>query len=127
MTKENLNVLVVDDDMMARMTAAQCLKQQNHTVVGAEGGRQGLEILESQDFDLILLDLLMPDVDGFEFLRQLKERNILQRIPVIVISAAEEEESIAKCLDMGATGHLRKPLDPAALAEQIDACIATGS
>jgi len=127
MTEQNLNVLVVDDDMMARMTAVQCLKQQGHTAVSAEGGRQGLEILESQEFDLILLDLLMPDVDGFEVLRQLKARNLLKKTPVIIISAADEEDSIAKCLEMGATGHLRKPLDPAALAGQIDSCFATGS
>lgn len=127
MTEQTLHVLVVDDDMMARMTAAQCLKQQGHTAVMAEGGRQGLEILESQDFDLILLDLLMPDVDGFEVLRQLKASNILQRTPVIVVSGADEEESISKCLEMGATGHLRKPLDPISLADRINACLATGS
>jgi CheY-like chemotaxis protein len=127
MTKDDLNVLVVDDDMMARMAAIQCLKQQGHSAVGAEGGTQGLEILESQAFDLILLDLLMPDVDGFEVLRQLKARNLLQKTPVIIISASDEKDSIAKCFEMGATGHLRKPLDPASLADQIDACLASGS
>jgi len=127
MTEHNLHVLVVDDDMMARMTAVQCLKQQGHTAVTAEGGKQGLEILESQDFDLILLDLLMPDVDGIEVLRQLKASNILRRTPVIVISGSDDEESIAKCLEMGATGHLRKPLDPMSLADRINACLAMGN
>ena len=127
MAKDNLNVLVIDVDIMARMAAIQCLKQQGHTAVGAEGGRRGLELLESQDFDLILLDLLMPDVDGFEVLRQLKARNLFEQTSVIIISAADEEESIAKCFEMGASGHVQKPLDPASLVDQISACFATGS
>lgn len=127
MTERNLHVLVVDDDMMARMSAAQCLKQQGHTAVMADGGKQGLEMLESQDFDLVLLDLLMPDLDGIEVLRQLKTSSILQRTPVIVVTGSDEDQSIAKCLEMGATSHLRKPLDPALLADRIKACLAMGS
>jgi CheY-like chemotaxis protein len=105
MSGQNLRVLVVDDDMMARMTAVQCLKQQGHMADAAEGGRQGLEML------------------GFEVLRQLKATNVLGRTPVIVVSGADEDESIAKCLEMGASGHLRKPLDPASLADGINACL----
>lgn len=124
MAENTLHVLVVDDDMMARMTAAQCLKQQGHTAGMAEGGAKALEILRSEHFDLILLDLVMPEVDGFEVLKRLKADPDLRRVPVIVVSSTDEAESIDKCMEMGAAGHLSKPLDTASLAAGISASLA---
>lgn len=113
-------MLVVDDDVMGRMTAAQCLKKQGHTVDVAEGGAKALELLRSRHFDLVLLDLVMPEVDGFEVLRQMKADAELRQIPVLVVSGSDEAESIARCMEMGAAGHLSKPLDTAALAAEIN-------
>ena len=73
MTESGLNILVVDDDMLARMTAAQCLKREGHTASMAYGGERALEMLNSGNYDLVLLDLLMPDIDGLEVLRHIKE------------------------------------------------------
>ena len=120
MTENALRVLVVDDDSMARMMAAQCVKQQGHTATMASGGLQALEQLESGKFDLILLDLMMPDVDGFEVLSKIVNDPGLQNIPVIVVTATEEAGSVEKCIEMGAASHLKKPLDPELLAIQID-------
>jgi adenylate cyclase len=123
MSEKALHVLVVDDDMMARMTAVKCLKQQGHSADTAEGGAQALEALRTRDFDLILLDLLMPDVDGVDVLRQLKADAGLRNTPVIMISGTDEAERLEKCIEMGAADHLAKPLDPALLATKISALV----
>ena len=123
MTDLTGHILVVDDDMLGRMQAAQCVKLQGHTVTMADGGVQALELLRSQTFDLVLLDLLMPDVDGFEVLRQMRADEKLRGIPVIVVSGADETESVAKCVEMGAAGHLAKPVDPELLAAKVSAAL----
>jgi CheY-like chemotaxis protein len=114
-----MHILVVDDDMLARMTAAQCVKQQGHTAGMADGGARAIEMLQSDEFNLILLDLMMPDMDGFEVLAKIMEDPRLRQIPIIMVSGAEDAESIDRCLEMGAVGHLAKPLDSASLAAQI--------
>ena len=123
MTGNKLHILVVDDDVLARMTAAQCVKQQGHTAGMAQGGAQALEMLQSDRYDLVLLDLMMPDVDGFEVLTRIKADPRLQGIPVIMVSGDDDAESMARCIEMGAAGHLPKPLTPAQLADQIGACL----
>lgn len=124
MTNQTGHILVVDDDLLARMEAAQCTKLQGHTVTMAEGGAQALELLRSQAFDLVLLDLRMPDVDGFEVLRQMQADENLRGIPVIVISGSGGAESAARCIEMGAAGHLSKPVDPELLAARVSASLA---
>lgn len=121
--ERTLRVLVVDDDMLARMTAAQCVKQQGHEAALAEGGAQAMEMLRSDCYDLVLLDLLMPEMDGLEVLTGIKADPQLRAIPVIMVSGADESESLAKCLKAGAVGNLSKPLDPRLLAEQIAGCL----
>jgi CheY-like chemotaxis protein len=123
MNESALHILVVDDDMMARMTAGQCVKQAGHTAAMAEGGVRAMEMLQSDKYDLVLLDLLMPDMDGFEVLRQIKENPQFKDIPVIMASGADEAESMAKCIQMGAAGHLAKPLDSVLLANLIAGCM----
>ena len=123
MTEQALHILVVDDDMLARMTAAQCVKQQGHTASMAEGGAQALQMLRSERYDLVLLDLMMPGVDGFEVLTEMKENPQLQDIPVLMVSGTDEAESIAKCIEKGAAGHLPKPLDSTQLGARIIACL----
>ncbi|MGI9316568.1 MAG: response regulator [bacterium] len=124
MNESALHILVVDDDMMARMTAGQCVKQAGHTAAMAEGGVRAIEMLHSDKYDLVLLDLMMPDMDGFEVLRQIKENPQLKDLPVIMVSGADEAESIAKCIQMGAAAHLAKPLDSMRLTNLIAECMA---
>ena len=123
MSENILSILVVDDDMLARTTAAQCVKRGGHTAAMADGGAAAMEMLQSDEYDLVLLDLMMPDVDGFEVLRHIRETPKLSEIPVIVVSGSGGAESKAKCLEMGASGYLSKPLDPALLNEQISGCM----
>ena len=124
MTNQANHILVVDDDELARMEISRCVEQQGHTVSLAEDGAQALDMLRSQKFDLVLLDLLMPDVDGFEVLRQMKADATLREVPVIVITAVGEPESVAKCAEMGAIDHLTKPVDLNLLAERANAILA---
>ena len=121
MTDESRHVLVVDDDELARMEIARSVERQGHTAGLVENGAQALVALRSQDFDLVLLDLLMPEMDGFEVLRKIKEDGQLRGIPVIVVTAVGEPDSAARCIEMGAADHLTKPLDHELLADRISA------
>jgi two-component system cell cycle response regulator len=117
-------ILVVDDYVINRMQLKRSLEQQGHTVALAENGRQALEMLASQPFDVVLLDLLMPELDGFQVLERMKRDSLQREIPVIVISALEEMESILRCIEMGATDYLTKPFDAALLRARLNASLA---
>ena len=121
MTTESRQVLVIDDDELARLEIARCVEQEGHVATLADHGGQALELLRSRHFDLLLLDLVMPEVDGFEVLRQMKEDAELRSIPVIVVTAVDEPESSARCMEMGAYSHLSKPVDFNVLSGQIRA------
>ena len=99
------------------------LEQQGHTVTLAENGRRALEMLGQGDFDLVLLDILMPEMDGFEVLARLKSDPARRDLPVIVISAQDEMESVIRCIGMGAEDFLPKPFDPLLLRARLGACL----
>ncbi len=124
MTTNGGNILVVDDDALSRVLLTTNLEEEGYTVEAAEDGRQALEILQTQSFDVVLLDLLMPEMDGFEVLEHMKVDGYLQHIPVIVVSAADEMDSVVRCIEMGATDHLAKPFDPVLLRARINASLA---
>ena len=127
MTNQASHVLVVDDDELARMEISRCVEQQGYSVSLAEDGAQALDMLRSQTFGLVLLDLLMPGVDGFEVLRQMKADATLREVPVIVITAVDDPESAAKCAEMRVIDHLTKPVDPKLLAERANAILTKAS
>jgi len=127
MTNQASHVLVVDDDKLARMEISRCVEQQGYSVSLAEDGAQALDMLRSQTFGLVLLDLLMPGVDGFEVLRQMKADATLREVPVIVITAVDDPESAAKCAEMEVIDHLTKPVDPKLLAERANAILTKAS
>ena len=116
-------VLVVDDYILNRMQLKRSLEQQGHTVALAENGQQALEMLEAGSFDLVLLDILMPEVDGFEVLKRLKSDPARRNLPVIVISALDEMENVVRCIGMGAEDFLPKPFDPLLLRARLNACL----
>jgi DNA-binding response OmpR family regulator len=109
--------------MINRMQLKYSLEQQGHTVALAENGRQGLEMLSAGDFDLVLLDILMPEMDGFEVLARLKSDPARRDLPVIVISALDEMDSVVKGIKAGAEDYLPKPFDETLLHARIDACL----
>ena len=117
------HILIVDDNRLNRLKLAHGLRQEGHTSSEAEDGRQALEMIQTQRFDLVLLDIVMPELDGYQVLEQMKGDNQLRDIPVIVVSALDEMDSIVKGIKMGAEDYLPKPFDPVLLKARISACL----
>jgi CheY-like chemotaxis protein len=120
----SLLVLVVDDDEDLRILARKALMHAGHTVLEAAGGEEGLKLIELQNPDLLLLDLMMPGMDGFEVLRQLRARETGRPLPVIVLTALGDEESARSSFQFGATDFLIKPFSPPQLDVRVRACFA---
>jgi len=118
---ETGNILVVDDIEANRALLSRRLTRDGHRVTTAEGGRQALDLLEADDFDLVLLDLMMPEINGFEVLARIKADPRLHRIPVIMISALDEVDSVVRCIEAGAEDYLPKPFNPVLLKARINA------
>lgn len=119
------NVLVVDDELLNRILLATSLEEEGYSVEMAEDGRQAMVMIESQAFDVVLLDILMPEVYGFDVLAWMKSHEKLRHIPVIIISAVDDMESIVRCIEMGATDYLQKPFDPTLLRARINASLSS--
>jgi class 3 adenylate cyclase len=121
-------ILAVDDNVLGRKLLARALEEQGHSVVTAANGQQALELLTEKNpppFDLILLDILMPEMDGYQMLETLKQHPLLQHLPVIMISAIDEMDSVIRCIEAGATDYLPKPFNPALLRARINASLAS--
>ncbi len=114
-------ILVVDDDALSRRLLEKRLIQEGHEVLVAADGRQGLTTLAASPCDVVLLDILMPDLDGFEVLERIKADPDLRHIPVIMISGLEDIESVVRCIEMGAEDFLPKPFDPVILRARVNA------
>lgn len=116
-------VLVVDDIEANRDVLTRRLERQGYQAAVAENGRQALERLRADTFDLVLLDIMMPEMDGYEVLQHLKADEGLRHIPVIMISALGELDSVVRCIEMGAEDYLPKPFNPILLKARIGACL----
>jgi signal transduction histidine kinase len=116
-------LLVVDDNAANRDVLTKRLKRQGYEVAAAESGAQALDILHQRKFDLILLDIVMPELDGFQVLKALKADDAFRHIPVIMISGLDEMDSVARCIQLGAEDFLCKPFDPILLKARIGACL----
>ncbi|MBI3920673.1 MAG: response regulator [Armatimonadetes bacterium] len=125
MTNDKGTILVVDDDMLNRVLLSTNLQEAGYTVEMAEDGMQALAMLHAQPFDVVLLDLEMPGLDGYQVLERIKGDQDLRHIPVIIVSSVEEMASVVRCIEMGATDHLPKPFDPVLLHARINASLAT--
>lgn len=117
------HLLVVDDNELNRDLLSRRLIQQGHKVSMATNGREALEKMRTQLFDLILLDIMMPEMDGYQVLEAMKADEQLRHVPVIVISAVEEIESVVRCVEMGAEDYLPKPFNPVLLKARIGASL----
>ena len=116
-------LLVVDDNEMTRDMLSRRLERQGHTVAVAESGHRALEMVAANDFDLVFLDVFMPEVDGYQVLRQLKSNDASRHIPVIMLSALDEIDSVVKCIEMGAEDYLPKPFNPVLLRARLGASL----
>lgn len=116
-------LLVVDDDAANRDMLARRLQRQGFEVVPVGTGLEALQALRGGGFDLVLLDLLMPGLDGYQLLTRLKSDAALAGVPVIMVSALDQVEGIARCLEAGAEDYLPKPFDPVLLRARVGAAL----
>ena len=118
---EQASILVAEDDAVARATLARGLEQEGHRVTTAADGRRALELLGTDPFDAVLLDIIMPEVDGVAVLAQMKADPRLRHLPVIVVTAVDDVASAVRCIEMGADDYLTKPFDPVLLRARLNA------
>jgi adenylate cyclase len=112
-------ILVVDDNASNRDLLTRRLQRQGHTVLQAEDGAGALALVEKEALDLVLLDLMMPGISGYDVLALLKSDSRFREIPVIMISALSELDSIVRCIEAGADDYLAKPFDPTLLRARV--------
>jgi adenylate cyclase len=124
MTRSEAAILVVDDNEDNRYTLTRRLRRQGYeNVATATNGREGLDLIGSRQFDLILLDIMMPEMNGYEVLERLKSDDALRHVPVIMISALTELDSVVRCIELGAEDYLPKPFNNVLLKARIGASL----
>ncbi len=117
------HILVVEDNDANRVMLCRRLNKHGYATTEAADGKQALAALAGRRFDLVLCDIMMPGVDGYEVLRAMKADPELVAIPIIMISAVDEMESIVRCIEMGAEDYLQKPYEPVLLYARVHACL----
>ena len=115
------SILIADDDSVSRKLLTRLLEQDGHDVRAAENGTQALELFDEQPADVVLLDIVMPGLDGMSVLQRLKDTPEGQHVPVIMISAVDETDSVVRCIEIGADDYLPKPFSPVILRARINA------
>jgi adenylate cyclase len=120
---ESGSLLVVDDNEINRDLLSRYLERQGHAVQTAPEGRKALEMLATGAFDLVLLDVMMPEMNGYQVLQHLKSSENCRNIPVIMISALDEMDSVIRCIELGAEDYLPKPFNPVLLRARVGACL----
>jgi adenylate cyclase len=117
-------LLVVDDNEDNRFTLTERLKREGYgNVACASNGREALELLATRPFDLVLLDITMPEMDGYQVLHEVKADTTLRNIPIVMISAVDEIDSVARCIVLGAEDYLAKPFNAVLLRARLAACL----
>jgi class 3 adenylate cyclase len=115
------DILIADDDTVARKLLQRLLEQDGHTVRAAADGEEALELFADRPGDVVLLDIEMPRLDGISVLERLKATPGAEHVPVIMISAVDETESVVRCIEVGADDYLQKPFNPVILRARINA------
>jgi len=118
--EKKLKILVVDDSATNVMLLEGLLKEEGYQVVSATNGKDAYILVMKGEFDLILLDLMMPRIDGFKLLQKIKRVESKKHIPILIVSAKTDEESINKAHNLGAAGFITKPLKFSNLINKID-------
>ncbi|MFC5605273.1 adenylate/guanylate cyclase domain-containing protein [Variovorax soli] len=116
-------LLVVDDNKVNRLLLTRGLEQQGHQVACAENGRIALDRLQTEDFDLMLLDIEMPEMNGFQVLERLAADPRLRDLPVVVTSSLEDMADVVRCIELGAEDYLHKPVNAVLLKARVDASL----
>ena len=118
--RKGARLLVVDDNKVNRLLLTRGLELQGHSVASAENGRIALEMLRRGGFDLVLLDMEMPEMDGFSVLEQMTRDLQLRDLPVIVTSSLEGIDNVVRCIELGAEDYLTKPIRVERLVEALN-------
>jgi two-component system, sensor histidine kinase and response regulator len=116
-------VLVVDDTSTVRVLLTRYVEKMGHVVTAVSDGREAIELLRERDFDLVLLDVMMPEMDGYAVLEAMKADSRLRQIPVVMVSGLDELESVVRCIEHGAEDYLPKPINPTLLRARVGACL----
>lgn len=123
MIQKKHRILVADDDRISRIIMTTNLEAAGHSVRGEADGASALAALGQEFFDLVVLDLFMPDMDGDQVLEQIRANEALHALPVIIVSGDGDSENTRRCSSLGACGLLTKPVDPQELRRKIDECL----
>ncbi len=123
MAEDTCRVLIADDNKVNRLLLSRSVELLGHRVSLAENGRIALERLRKEPFDLLLLDIEMPELDGFAVLEQLKADLHLREVPVLVTSSVEGLNNVVRCIELGAEDYLPKPVNPVLLKARIGASL----
>jgi DNA-binding response OmpR family regulator len=116
-------ILVVDDSTTNVVLLEAVFDEKGYKIKTAFSAKEAFGIIEKQIPNLILLDLLMPKINGFDFLRQIRRRKATRNTPVIVVSAATDEENVQKIMEMGAIDFIKKPIDLDYLVEKVESVL----
>ena len=115
-----MNILAIDDSTTNNVLLSSVLETKGYNIHVALNAHEAYNILQNEDIDIILLDLLMPEISGFDFLKEVKKHKAYNNIPVIVISAASSSQNIDRSREMGADDFIEKPVDINLLLDTID-------
>lgn len=126
-TSKKQIILIVDDDTSIRMTARMILELQDHIVIEADSGESCLEICQVQKPDMILLDAVMPGIDGFACAKQIKDIFGMDCPPIFMMTALDDRDSIYRSFDVGITDYFVKPLDWKGLPQKIERVVLINS
>jgi CheY-like chemotaxis protein len=121
--EDQTKILIVDDEPFNVDYLEQELEDLGHETLSVSNGAEALKLIDSDAPDLVLLDIMMPEIDGFQVLEQIKSREATRDIPVIMISALDDMPSVVKCIELGAEDYLTKPFDPVLLKSRIGASL----
>jgi DNA-binding response OmpR family regulator len=122
-TNSSASLLIVDDNSVNRIMLSRYTTRLGYQSTLVENGRLALEKLQNEPFDLVLLDVQMPEIDGYQVLEEMKANPGLRDIPVIMITAVDELESTVRCIELGAQDYLPKPFNPVLLRARLTACL----
>ncbi len=116
---KSCNILAVDDDALNRGVIERIVARKGHKVTLASGGKEALQKIREGRFDLVLLDIMMPDVDGVDVLKSIRQSHSMSALPVIMVSALDDSEKVVELLDLGANDYVTKPIDAKVLQARV--------
>lgn len=123
MSESRARLLVAEDNKVSRLLLTRSLELQGYHVQSAENGQIALQMLSKEEFDLLLLDINMPVMGGFEVLEQLVKAGSLRNLPVIVTSALEDMTGVVRCIELGADDYIYKPVNPVLLKARVNSSL----